>query len=104
MVGMTLHHRHRRQNSHVITEAPVLVKLPLRKEFRPTGRRRPVGFRSHTSVSHPVPRCPPRRCPPFYPAAAPPSSPVAWGGGSRVRPLSRGFTASPPGVRTSTRV
>src|SRR5512132_847026 len=158
MVGLTLHRRHRRQNSHVITEAPVLVKLPLRKEFRPTGRRRPVGFRSDISSpaqftarlaaflacgpsaaarlsdfrsSHRSPRSAPRlwlvgrrsavrppvisllasrrsspaaRRPPLgshYPATATPSSPVSWGGGSRVRTLSRGFTASPPGVRTS---
>src|SRR6266581_2926337 len=33
MVGMTLHRRERRQNSHFITEAGVLVKLRRTKEF-----------------------------------------------------------------------
>src|SRR6185295_8736428 len=72
MVGMALHRRQRRQNSHFITEGRGLVKLLSIKEFQrspPDAHRRRLVVHRSARTAH-------------YPATATPSSPVSWTGGS----------------------
>src|SRR6266536_216568 len=92
MVGMTLHRRERRQNSHFIAERPFLVKgLDM---GGPTWTWGAPQLADPPSPPHPA-----------YPAAATEPSPSgSTGGGSRLSTASSGLMASPPGVSTSTRV